>query len=44
MAEALYSSYAEVLTVCQSVEDDLAAVLDPDTGYAPRMRQICQEQ
>ncbi|PPQ84939.1 hypothetical protein CVT25_004452 [Psilocybe cyanescens] len=43
MAEALYSSYAEVLTVCQSVEDDLAAVLDPDTGYAPRMRQICQE-
>ncbi|KAH9475030.1 Nucleoporin nup107 [Psilocybe cubensis] len=43
MAQALYSSYADVLSVCQTIENDLEAVLDPQTGYAPRMRQICQE-
>ncbi|KIM43977.1 hypothetical protein M413DRAFT_68391 [Hebeloma cylindrosporum] len=40
---SLYSSCADVLSVCQTVKDDLLAVLDPDTGYAPRMRQICHE-
>ncbi len=29
--------------MCQS-KDDLEAVLDPETGYAPRLRQICQDQ
>ena len=43
MSDSLYSSCAEVLSVCQTVKDDLFAVLDPDTGYAPRMRQICHE-
>ncbi|CAA7264467.1 unnamed protein product [Cyclocybe aegerita] len=44
MSDGLYSSFAEVLSVCQSIKEDLAAVLDPETGYAPRMRQICCEQ
>ena len=43
MSDSLYSSCAEVLSVCQIVKDDLVAVLDPDTGYAPRMRQICHD-
>jgi nuclear pore complex protein Nup107 len=43
MTDNLYSSCAEVLSVSQTVKDDLVAILDPDTGYAPRMRQICHD-
>ncbi|KAF8168933.1 nuclear pore protein 84/107 [Pholiota molesta] len=38
----LYAACAEVLSVCQTIKDDLAALLDPHTGFAPRMREICQ--
>ncbi|KAG2002400.1 nuclear pore complex protein [Coprinopsis cinerea AmutBmut pab1-1] len=44
MAEALYSAFAEVLAASQSVKDDLDALLDKDNGFAPRLRQICQDQ
>ena len=44
-AEAImYASCAEVLSVCQSVKEDLEAVLDPGNGFAPRMRQLCEDQ
>ncbi|EEB98507.1 hypothetical protein MPER_01969 [Moniliophthora perniciosa FA553] len=41
---ALYSSYAEVLLLAQSMEDDLESLLDPETGIAPRLRQLCRDQ
>jgi hypothetical protein len=44
MADGLYSSFAEVLSVCQSFKDDLAAILDPESGFAPRMRELCEQQ
>ncbi|RDB21680.1 hypothetical protein Hypma_011219 [Hypsizygus marmoreus] len=44
MSDALYVSCAEVLSLCQSMKDDLAALLDPETGFAPRLRQICRDQ
>lgn len=33
-----------VLSLCQSMKDDLAAPLDPETGFAPRLKQICHDQ
>jgi nuclear pore complex protein Nup107 len=44
MPEALYESFAQVLSLCQSMKDDLAAILDPETGFAPRLRQLCRDQ
>ncbi|KAH6905125.1 nuclear pore complex protein [Coprinopsis sp. MPI-PUGE-AT-0042] len=44
MAETLYSSFADVLSVSQSVKDDLEALLDSENGFAPRLRQICEDQ
>lgn len=44
MSEGLYASCAEVLSLCQSMDDDLAALLHPETGFAPRLRQICRDQ
>ena len=45
MAEpSLYAFCAEALTLAQSNKDDLASLLDPETGFAPKMRQICQTQ
>ena len=44
MTQSLYKACAEVLSVSQSRKHDLAALLDPDTGFAPSLRQICQEQ
>lgn len=44
MTDALYVSCAEVLSLCQSMKDDLAGLLDPETGFAPRLRQICHDQ
>lgn len=40
----LYTSCAEVLSLCQSVKDDLETILDPETGFAPRLRKICRDQ
>ena len=44
MSESLYVSCAQVLSVWQGKKDDLAALLDPETGYAPCMRQVCHDQ
>lgn len=44
MSHTLYTSCAEVLSLAQSRKDDLEALLDPETGFAPKLRQICQEQ
>lgn len=44
MSESLYSSCAEVLSVCQAAKDDLAVLLDPNNGFAPRLRQLCRDQ
>ncbi|KAF9488030.1 nuclear pore protein 84/107 [Pleurotus eryngii] len=44
MANALYASCAEVLSLCQTLKDDLPAILDPETGFAPRLRRVCHEQ
>ncbi|KAF9557921.1 hypothetical protein CPC08DRAFT_819621 [Agrocybe pediades] len=38
----LFASYAEVLSICQS-NNELDSILDPEDGYAPRMRQICHD-
>ncbi|KXN92482.1 hypothetical protein AN958_07429 [Leucoagaricus sp. SymC.cos] len=44
MSEALYRSCAEVLSIFQSAKDDLEALLDPELGFAPRLRQLCRDQ
>ncbi|TFK38561.1 nuclear pore protein 84/107 [Crucibulum laeve] len=43
-SDSLYVACAEVLSLCRSKKDDLDALLDPQTGFAPRIRQICEEQ
>lgn len=43
MAHTLYTSCAEVLSLSQSKKEDLSFLLDPETGFAPKIRQICQE-
>ncbi|KII84942.1 hypothetical protein PLICRDRAFT_146529 [Plicaturopsis crispa FD-325 SS-3] len=40
----LYASCAQALELCQSMKDDLAALLDPVTGFAPRLHKICRDQ
>ncbi|KAF5320046.1 hypothetical protein D9611_010388 [Ephemerocybe angulata] len=39
----LFASFAEVLALSQAMKDDLPGLLDPETGFAPRMRQLCME-
>ncbi|KAF7323271.1 Nuclear pore complex protein [Mycena chlorophos] len=41
---ALYAASAEVLSRCQSMGEDLEGILHPETGFAPRLRQICHDQ
>lgn len=43
MSDSLYASCAEVLSLAQQHKDNLATLLDPETGFAPKLRQICQE-
>ncbi|KAJ7582625.1 nuclear pore protein 84/107 [Mycena floridula] len=43
-SDTLYKSCAQVVSVCQSIQDDLDALLHPVTGFAPRLRQLCREQ
>ena len=38
----LYGSCTEVLSLYQSMEDDLAAIPELKTGFVPRIRQTCQ--
>ncbi|KAI1789328.1 nuclear pore protein 84/107 [Ganoderma leucocontextum] len=44
MAESLYASCASVLSLCQANKDDLETLLHPETGFAPRLREICNQQ
>ncbi|KAG8215686.1 nuclear pore complex protein [Butyriboletus roseoflavus] len=44
MSERLYASCAKVLALCQGIKDDLPALLDPVSGFAPRLRQLCRDQ
>lgn len=44
MSESLYASFAQVLTLSQGIKDDLSALLDPVSGFAPRLRQLCRNQ
>lgn len=44
MAESLYASCAQVLSLCQANKDDLETLLHPETGFAPRLREICNQQ
>ena len=44
MANLFYSSCADVLSVCQANKQDLDALLDPKTGFASRLRDLCEEQ
>ncbi|KAK0184859.1 107-domain-containing protein, partial [Armillaria mellea] len=37
-----YEACADVLSLFQSIPDDLAAILDPNTGFAPQLRAICR--
>ncbi|KAI0259467.1 nuclear pore protein 84/107 [Gloeopeniophorella convolvens] len=44
MSETFYTSCADVLALCQAQKDDLETLLDPQSGFAPRLRQICEQQ
>ncbi|KAF5346850.1 hypothetical protein D9756_010620 [Leucocoprinus leucothites] len=44
MSDALFRSCADVLSICQASKDDLEALLDPDDGFAPRLRRLCRDQ
>lgn len=44
MADSLYASCAEVLSLAQSSKGDLVTLLDPENGFASKLRQICREQ
>ncbi|KAF8639343.1 hypothetical protein AX17_001562 [Amanita inopinata Kibby_2008] len=41
---SVFAVYADVLAVAQPLQNDLPALLDPETGYAPRLAQICKQQ
>ncbi|KAL1757022.1 nuclear pore protein 84/107 [Schizophyllum commune] len=43
MAESLYASYADILSVCQG-SDDPEELLDPETGFASRLRRLCDDR
>ncbi|KAI0804804.1 nuclear pore protein 84/107 [Irpex lacteus] len=43
MSYSLYTSCAEVLSLSQSRKDDISFLLDPEAGFAPKLRQLCQD-
>lgn len=43
MSHTLYTSCAEVLSLSQSRKDDISFLLDPEAGFAPKLRQLCQD-
>ncbi|TDL18237.1 hypothetical protein BD410DRAFT_775281 [Rickenella mellea] len=43
MADSFFVSSAEVLAQFQSEDIDLDTVLDPETGFAPRLAKICRK-
>lgn len=44
MSETFYTSCADILALCQAQKDNLEDLLDPQTGFAPRLRQLCEQQ
>ncbi|KAH9043875.1 nuclear pore protein 84/107 [Lactarius pseudohatsudake] len=44
MSETFYTSCADILALCQTQKDNLEALLDPQTGFAPRLRHLCEQQ
>ena len=44
MSETFYTSCADVLALFQAQKDNLEALLDPQAGFAPRLRQLCEQQ
>ncbi|CAL1702971.1 unnamed protein product [Somion occarium] len=44
MSETLYASCAQVLSLAQAEKDNLDALLDPEKGFAPCLRQICHDR
>ncbi|KAH9075675.1 107-domain-containing protein [Lactarius deliciosus] len=44
MSETFYTSCADILALCQAQKDNLEALLDPQTGFAPRLRHLCEQQ
>ena len=44
MSETFYTSCADVLALFQAQKDNLEAILDPQAGFAPRLRQLCEQQ
>ena len=44
MSSPLYTACAEVLSAFQANKDDLDALLNPESGFAPRLRDICYRQ
>ncbi|KAG1772524.1 hypothetical protein EV702DRAFT_626354 [Suillus placidus] len=40
----IYSSGLCEFSVCQAAKDDLTALLDPNTGFSPRLQQWCHNQ
>ncbi|KAI5120989.1 hypothetical protein M0805_000450 [Coniferiporia weirii] len=41
---SFYALSAEVLGACHEKRDDLSAVLDPETGFAPRLSRMCKKR
>ena len=39
-----YAQYAQVLGECHANRDDLLALLDPEAGFAPRLRKLCKKR
>jgi hypothetical protein len=44
MSETFYTSCADVLALFQAQKDNLESLLDPQAGFAPRLRQLCEQQ
>ncbi|KAH8111554.1 107-domain-containing protein [Phellopilus nigrolimitatus] len=41
---SFYALSADVLATCHDKRDDLSAVLDPETGFAPRLSNMCKKR
>lgn len=41
---SFYADAANVLSDCHAKREDLAAVLDPQAGFAPRLSEMCKKR
>lgn len=41
---SFYADAANVLSDCHTKREDLAAVLDPQAGFAPRLSEMCKKR